>query len=194
MRILLHEAPRGGPTGLAVALSLAVYAAYAAYVYRDPWPALHVVSGGRPLLEERFAWDGLAAREVLGALGEVGREAYLRFQFVDAFLALLAALALTNAIGFAAVRLFRVHHPLQWIAALPITLATIDLLEDAAIAALAIRFPGDPGWIARMGGFMTSAKLVLTPLTLVVAALALVAAGVRGYRRRQGITFDDAEG
>jgi hypothetical protein len=151
---------------------------------------LRALAGGLDPFDLRPGGYGPAeARALLAALGEPGRDLYARVQLrldlvYPAIYAASRALLLwwVTAAGRLACGPLR-RLPRAALAALPLTAAALDYLENAAIAAMLAAGPGvEPALVARASG-LTRAKSVATLATEAAALLLLGAAGLRRLRR-----------
>lgn len=158
---------------LAFAGTMAILFNFSYLPFSDP--SLRSLSGGVGLLDLRLSYDARAAYEALTAYGDAGRHCYLQFLQWD------AAFLISYGVGFALLfaRLQRgaglssaARQCLPW---LPLLLATTDAIEDGLLWQLLTRWPQQLPGLARMAGWATLSKHVLTLLCLLAFAVIIVA-------------------
>ncbi len=140
------------------------------------------VAGGALLLDLRLGYTPEEAGLLLARLGAAGRSSYLTMLWtVDLLLPALFALALGSAL--AAGRFGR----WRWLA---LAAAGVDYLENGALSALLLAFPGQPPLLARLASALTIAKFALYALAAACALAGLWTASKdpRDHRREPGGT------
>jgi hypothetical protein len=129
-------------------------------------PRLQALTGGAPILDMRVLGYGpVGAHAFLAALGPEGRRLYASLSWsVDLLMPALISTFLWTTASLGSLRRWR------W-AALPGGAA--DILENAAVTALLLTYPGEPATLVRAASALTVSKFALY---LGGAALALAGA------------------
>lgn len=162
-------------------LLLALWLGVALLVYWVwPWPELKAAAGGT-LPEQTPGWTAPDVLAALESLGDDGRRLYLRFQILDAFVALLQAVALLAVLREALSRAFAPDSKLHALESFPLLVAWCELLENACLFGLGFAWPSAPSLLVIAGGGLTTAKMVTLGIT---AALVVGAVLLATFRRR----------
>lgn len=131
---------------------------------------LSALAGGEPVLDLRIGYGASEAYRFLDALGSAGRTAYLEMLWtVDLVLPMLFAAALWSALRAGALGRWR------WLA---LAAAAADYLENGALSALLLAYPGRSTWLPLLAGFLTCVKF-----SLYVGAALLAVYGARPLRK-----------
>lgn len=161
-------------------LLLAIWLVVAVLVYGVwPWPELKAAAGG-VLPEQTPGWTAPDVLAALESLGDDGRQRYIRFQILDAFVALLQAVALLSVLREALTRAFAPESKLHALESFPLLVAWCELLENACLFGLAVAWPSAPSLLVVAGGGLTTAKMVTLGITAALVVGAVLTATVRG--------------
>jgi hypothetical protein len=172
-------------SGRAVLFALAVWLGFGFLLFQfTSYRTLQAANRNRPLLEERFGYTTEDVTSQMQALGE-WRGSYRNFQILDYIHALLMSLALTLALTFALTRLFGPANPLRLLALAPIVAALAEFAENSLLIALCARYPGVSPGLTGPASVATQLKLGIGFVTLPLAALGLIALGVKSLIRRR---------
>lgn len=155
-------------------LLVALYVVVVWAMYRfGPYADLSALTGG-PLLEERFDWGTPEARAALAALGEVGLEAYRRFQAADVLGAAFASLVLITVIQWGVGRVAGSESRWHDLAIVPLAGCAAELVENTALFTLTFTFPDLPGGLVAVAAWATKTKFVLGIAAFVTAGGAVL--------------------
>lgn len=125
------------------------------------------------------------AHDLLDALGEEGRHAYLVRQLpadaiYPALFAVSYALLLTLLFRYG----FRSSGSIQHLNGVPVLAGLLDYLENIGIGLMLARFPDFSPWLAGVTSLLSIAKSVATTLTFTLVLIGVVAAIVRWGKAR----------
>lgn len=154
-------------------------------------PAASLGSTGVPLLDVQVEYTAADAYEQLSAYGEIGRDQYALFLAGDYLWVLLFGITAISLIHLALRRSKLDAPPWTWILWVPVAVIALDWVENTALLALTLRFPGRFDALASGIPAVTSAKLALSNVSLgllavsVIGVFATVATSRRKARRRR---------
>ncbi len=132
-------------------------------------PRMRKIAGGESILDLRFGYTPVAAYQLLDALGQAGRGAYLEMLWtVDLLLPILFTAFLWTALDAGALR------RLRWAALLA---GAADYLENVTITVLLLAYPGRIEGAASLASAFTVSKTLLY-----YGCIALAIAGARRTR------------
>lgn len=124
-------------------------------------PYMKDLGAGATLLDMRFGYTPSAAYHLFDALGQTGRDAYLRLLWtIDLLLPALFGLVLYFAIRRGAFRGWR---------SISMVAAACDYAENITITTLLLRYPIHEQALAQLASAFTVAKLVLYSSGLLLA-------------------------
>ncbi len=123
------------------------------------------------ILDSRFWYSPIEARDFLHTIGERGRRIYAATQLTLDILFPIVYGALF------AILLIRVYSPpnAKNLMIVPLLTAAADLLENVTAAYLALQFDGEPSSVARVAAFFTAAKSILFVLSLILILVGAIA-------------------
>jgi len=185
-------------TGRVVALALALWlgSTVASFVL-GPYAEVQAAGGGA-LLEESVGYGPAEARAWLDRLGEAGRSAYWRFQWLDGVSALLMTAALALSLAFTLSRLLAGRNPLRALVYLPAVAGGSELVENGLLLRMLSSYPAAAPVAEALAGPVTGVKLVAGFAALLLVLGSFVALGIRRVRgrrpRRAGVPGPSSDG
>ncbi|MFN0088113.1 MAG: hypothetical protein ACKVX9_22160 [Blastocatellia bacterium] len=166
-------------TGRNAFLALVVWLSFGGLLFGlTSYRTLRAANQNQPLLEERYGYTGEEASRQLHALGE-WRESYRNFQILDSIHASLMMLALSSILAFALTRLFHPKHPICLLALVPVAVFAAEFLENTLLITMLAGYPAPSPSLVGAASLVTKAKFSLMFIAMPLAALSLLALGVK---------------
>jgi hypothetical protein len=165
-------------------LMLAVFGA--THLLSFPGSVAHfkAVTGGQKILDMQASVSADETYQRLEAMGEGGRELYLRLILTVDIVFPLAVLLFSFVLArFAAERAKLKGWSRAMLVALPLVYWGFDLLENISVAVMLLQYPHRVDWLAGTIGYLTKSKRLFMVLAFVVPLVLLAVVSVRSWRR-----------
>jgi hypothetical protein len=159
------------------ALLLLVLVFGGTHVLNYPGSVAHFrqATGGQKILDMQPSTSAGETYARLEAMGEGGRELYLRLIVtVDIVFPLAVLLFLVTLARFAAQRMGMMGVARRVLLALPLVYFGLDLLENSAAVAMLARFPERLDWLGAAIGYLTTGKRLFMALAFIVPNVLLL--------------------
>jgi hypothetical protein len=170
-------------------LMLAVFGATHLLSYPGSVAYFKAATGGQKILDMQPSVSAEETYQRLQAMGEVGRELYLRLMLtVDIVFPLAMLIFLFALAQFAAERAKLKGWRRTILLALPLVYWGFDSLENVSAAAMLLRYPDRVDWLGGAIGYLTKSKRAFMMLAFVAPHVLLAVVSVRawwGARRDQ---------
>jgi hypothetical protein len=168
----------------AFVLMLAVFGATHLLSYPGSVAHFKAATGGQKILDMQPSVSADETYQRLQAMGEGGRELYLRLILTVDIVFPLAVLLFSFVLArFAAERANLKGWSRAILVALPLVYWGFDLLENASVAAMLLQHPDRVDWLAGTVRYLTKGKRLFMVLAFVVPLVLLAVVSVRSWWR-----------